>query len=322
MNKEYNSNAKKQEQNIWTKPFVLAVVAIFCCALWGSAFPAIKLGYRWFDIESSASNTQILFAGCRFALAGVLTICIGSVLSGKVLKPQKTSWKKIFILSCFQTSVHYTCFYIGLAHTTGVKSSILNGMNVFLAIFIAAILFRQEKLTVVKVLGSMLGFAGIILINLSDHGFDLDFHLMGEGMIVLSSLCYGMSSALIRVYGKNENSVMLSGYQFAVGGLIMILIGWMLGGRLEVWNKQGILVLLYLAFVSAVAYTLWAMLLRYNDVSKVAIYGCFNPIFGALLSATILQETGQTFGVKEGIALGLVSVGLMIVQGKKGKTHE
>lgn len=321
MSEANRDDLQTKKLNIWTNPFVVAGVAILCCALWGSAFPAIKLGYQWFDIASGASSTQILFAGCRFTLAGILTIVIGSVLAGKVLKPQKTSWRKIFVLSCFQTSIHYTCFYIGLAHTTGVKSSILNGMNVFLAIFIAAILFRQEKLTVVKVLGSLLGFAGILLINLSGQGLDFNFHMMGEGMIVLSSMCYGMSSALIRVYGKNENSVMLSGYQFALGGLIMILIGWLLGGRLNVWNIQGIVILIYLAFVSAVAYTLWALLLRYNDVSKVAIYGCFNPIFGALLSAIILQETGQSFGLKEVTALCLVSLGILIVQGKKGKTH-
>lgn len=321
MSEANRDDLQTKKLNIWTNPFVVAGVAILCCALWGSAFPAIKLGYQWFDIASGASSTQILFAGCRFTLAGILTIVIGSVLSGKVLKPQKTSWRKIFVLSCFQTSIHYTCFYIGLAHTTGVKSSILNGMNVFLAILIAAILFRQEKLTVVKLLGSLLGFAGILLINLSGQGLDFNFHMMGEGMIVLSSMCYGMSSALIRVYGKNENSVMLSGYQFALGGLIMILIGWLLGGRLNVWNAQGIAILIYLAFVSAVAYTLWALLLRYNDVSKVAIYGCFNPIFGALLSAIILQETGQSFGLKEVTALCLVSLGILIVQGKKGKTN-
>ncbi len=310
---------EKKQKGIWTKPVVVACVAILCCALWGSAFPAIKIGYQCFGIESHESATQILFAGCRFTMAGILTILIGSVLSGSFIKPKKTSWKKIIVLSCFQTSVHYTCFYIGLAHTTGVKSSILNGMNVFLAIFIAAILFRQEKLTTVKVLGSMLGFAGILLVNLSEQGLDFDFHLMGEGMIVLSSVCYGMSSALIRVYGKNENSVMLSGYQFAFGGMIMILIGWMLGGRLDTWKGQGIAILVYLAFVSAVAYTLWAILLRYNDVSKVAIYGCFNPIFGALLSAILLQETEQAFGLKEVVALCLVSIGIWIVQGKKGK---
>ena len=304
---------------IWEKPLVVMFVAIVCCALWGSAFPAIKMGYQWFAIPTDDSATQILFAGCRFLLAGILTIVIGSVLTRNFLKPKRTSWKKIIILSFFQTSLHYVCFYIGLAHTTGVKSSILNGMNVFVAIIIAALLFKQEKLTTVKLLASMLGFAGIVLINLNGNGLDFDFHLQGEGMILLSTCCYGMSSALIRVYGKNENSVMLSGYQFAFGGLVMIVVGFMLGGRLIQWNEKGIGILLYLSFVSAVAYTLWALLLRYNEVSKVTIYGFFNPVFGAVLSAILLEEAGQQFGFKEGLALLLISVGIFIVQKVRGK---
>lgn len=309
----------EKNRNIWKNPIIVMLVAVVCCALWGSAFPAIKMGYEWFEIPSNASATQILFAGCRFTLAGILTILIGSLLSKKPLMPGKTSWKKIIILSFFQTSIHYLCFYIGLAHTTGVKSSILNGVNVFVAILVAALIFKQEKLTWVKILGSFLGFIGIVLVNLNGSGLDFDFHLMGEGMILLSTFCYGMSSALIRVFGKSENSVMLSGYQFAFGGLVMILAGIALGGRLEVWTGKGIVILIYLAFVSAIAYTLWALLLRHNDVSKVTIYGFFNPVFGAVLSAIILDESGQSFGVKEVVALLLISIGIYMVQKMREK---
>lgn len=312
-----NTNAStKEKQNILTKPFTVAIVAIICCGLWGSAFPAIKMGYAWFEIPASATSTQILFAGCRFTLAGILTVVIGSILSGKVLVPKRTSLKKIAILSVFQTSLQYFCFYVGLAHTTGVKSSILNGISVFVAILIAALVFRQEKLTLIKILGSALGFVGIILVNLNGFGLDFSFQLLGEGMIILSTVCYGFSSALIRMYGKDENPVVLSGYQFALGGIVMVVVGFMTGGRLGTWSDKGIAILIYLAFVSAVAYTLWSLLLRYNDVSKVAVYGCFNPVFGAILSALILRETGQSFGIKEIIALVLISVGIFIVQRK------
>lgn len=310
------------KQNIWTKPWVVTLVAVFCCALWGSAFPAIKMGYQWFDIAAEASETQILFAGCRFTMAGIIVIIIGSVLSKKILLPKKTSWKRIAILSCFQTSIHYTCFYIGLAHTTGVKSSILNGVNIFMAILISALLFKQEKLTWVKMIGCALGFAGIVLVNLGGSGMDWQFHFMGEGMIVLSTVCYGMSSALIRVYGKEENSVMLSGYQFAVGGIVMMIVGYLLGERLDVWSEKGVIILIYLAFLSAIAYTLWAVLLRYNDVSKVAIYGFCNPVFGAILSALLLQETKQDVGVKQVVALILISIGIYIVQKNQGSKME
>ena len=311
-------NRKDDRKTIWENQIIVALVAIVCCALWGSAFPAIKFGYLWFDIPSDAYATQILFAGCRFTMAGILTLVIGSLLSKKALVPKRTSIKKIAVLSVFQTSLHYICFYIGLAHTTGVKSSILNGMNVFVAILIAVFVFRLEKLTWVKVIGSICGFLGILIVNF-DGNMDFQFRLDGEGLIILSTTCYGISSALIRLYGKNENSVMLSGYQFAVGGVCMVMIGYLLGGRLETWTGNGVLILLYLALVSAVAYTLWAMLLRYNPVSKVTIYGFFNPVFGASLSALFLNENGQIFGMKEIFALALISVGIVMVQKMRGK---
>ena len=305
------------QSTILSRPLIVALLATICCMLWGSAFPAIKLGYRWFDIPAEATGTQILFAGCRFTLAGILTVVIGSILAGKVLVPKKESLKKIAILSVFQTSLHYFCFYVGLANTTGVKSSILNGISVFVAIMIAALVFKQEKLTAVKVLGSVLGFVGIILVNLNGSGLDFSFQIKGEGMIILSTVCYGISSALIRMYGKDENPVVLSGYQFALGGVVMVCIGYLTGGRLQTWSAKGVGVLVYLAFVSAIAYTVWSLLLRHNDVSKVAVFGCLNPVFGAILSALILKESGQSFGIKEVIALVLISGGIFIVQ-KKG----
>ena len=307
----------KDKTTIFAHPFVMALLATMCCLLWGSAFPSIKLGYRWFEIAAEATGTQILFAGYRFTLAGILTVVIGSILAGKVLLPKRESFKKIAILSIFQTSLHYFCFYVGLAHTTGVKSSILNGISVFVAILVAALVFKQEKLTVVKLLGSILGFSGIVLVNLTGAGLDFSFRMQGEGMIILSTVCYGISSALIRVYGKAENPVVLSGYQFTLGGLVMIVTGYLTGGRLEVWTGKGIAIVIYLALVSAVAYTVWSLLLHHNNVSKVAVFGCLNPVFGAILSALILKESGQNFGIKEVIALVLISGGIFIVQKKE-----
>lgn len=82
------------KSTIFAHPVIMAILATICCLLWGSAFPAIKLGYRWFDIAAEATGTQILFAGCRFTLAGILTVIIGSILAGKVLVPKKESLKK------------------------------------------------------------------------------------------------------------------------------------------------------------------------------------------------------------------------------------
>ena len=58
------------KKKILTKPLVVCLLAMVCCLLWGSAFPCIKIGYRLFAIAGTDRPTQILFAGCRFVLAG------------------------------------------------------------------------------------------------------------------------------------------------------------------------------------------------------------------------------------------------------------
>ena len=304
-----------KNKSLLENPTMVVIVAVLCCLLWGSAFPCIKLGYQLFDIPSGDSSSQILFAGIRFTLAGILVILAGSMMQGKLLKPSKAAIPKVLKLCMFQTVLQYIFFYIGLAHITGVKGSIVNAVNVFFTILVSCLLFRLEKLDRQKLIGCIIGFAGVIIVNLGGE-FDMSFTFLGDGFLMISAFAYALSSVLIKIYGKDENPVMLSGYQFAAGGLIMILAGLAMGGRLNVVTFQGILLLLYMAFISAGAYTLWSLLLKYNPVSKVAVFGFCTPIFGVILSAVILGES-TSFQLKTLIALMFVCVGIIIVNYKK-----
>ena len=286
--------------------------ALICCALWGSAFPCIKIGYQMFEIPQDAVATQILFAGLRFTLAGILVILIGSVLSGNLLKINRQNALKILKLSLLQTVLQYLFFYIGLANTTGVKASIIEGVNVFIAIFVASLIFRQEKLTMGKLAGCLIGFAGVVLVNLNGNGLDMSFHLNGEGFIFLSTVAYAFSSVYLKRYSKTENPVLLSGWQFVAGGLVMTIMGLLMGGKITKVTATGIAMLFYLACISAAAYSLWGILLKYNPVSRVAVFGFMNPVFGVILSAFLLGEREQASGIKSIIALILVSIGIYI----------
>ena len=134
-----------ENRNILKNKIVVCGLAILCCLLWGSAFPSIKIGYRLFEIGSGDSMSQILFAGIRFFLAGILAIIFGSLLQKKVLFPKKDSWGMVFKLSIFQTVLQYFFFYMGLAHSSGVKSSIINGMSTFFAILMASLVRKQKN---------------------------------------------------------------------------------------------------------------------------------------------------------------------------------
>ncbi len=299
-----------------TSAAVICILASICCALWGSAFPFVKIGYRLLGISSQSTSSQILFGGLRFTLAGILTILFGSLISKKVLLPSRESIKNILILSLVQTVLQYVFFYIGLSNTSGIKASIIEGMNVFASLLVAGMVYHMEKLTKRKLIGCIIGFVGVILVNVNGDGIDVNFKLTGEGFIILSVIAYAFSSVMLKLYSKKENAISLSGYQFVVGGLCMVLLGFSMGGKVENYSSESIAILIYLACVSAIAYALWAILLKHNPVSKVAVYGFMTPVFGVILSALLLGEQ-KYLGYKCFLALVLVCAGIYIVNKEK-----
>lgn len=300
------------KNNILTKTPVVVIGAFICCALWGSAFPCIKIGYILFNISASDTYTQILFAGIRFIIAGLLALIIGSILSKKILVPHKGSLIKIVRLSMLQTVAQYVFFYIGLAHTTGVRSSIVEGTNVFVAILVASLLFKQEQLTFKKIAGSLVGFSGVVLVSTFGVQITGGNYFLGDLFVFISTFAYAFSSVLLKRYSVEENPIVLSGYQFMAGGLIMTIIGFIFGGRLTVLTLSGLMMLLYLSFVSAAAYSLWGLLLKHNPISKVAVFGFMNPVCGVILSALMLNEC-STIGLASFVSLILVCIGIFIV---------
>lgn len=300
----------KNKVNIMQKLVVVVALATVCDLLWGSAFPCIKLGYQLFQVSANDTASQIYFAGLRFTMAGLLVIVFMSIFKRRLLRPTNIkSVGRICVLSLFQTIMQYILFYIGLARTNGVKGSIIEASNVFIAIFVSSLIFNQEKLTMQKLLGSLIGFVGVIIINL--NGLTLDLNV-GDLCVFFSTFAYAVSSVLLKRYSKEEDTIMMSGYQFLFGGLVMTILGTILGGKLGAFSTQGILLLIYLAFISAMAYSLWALLLSYNPISKVAVMGFLNPVFGVILSAIILKE-GDIINGRSFISLLLVCAGICVV---------
>ena len=301
----------KDKERFFSRPIVVCICAIFCCVLWGSAFPCVKIGYKLFEIDQSSPASLMLFAGVRFTLAGVFVIAFGCATQKKFLAPKPRNIWRVLVVALFQTAMQYTFFYIGLANNTGVKSSVLNGLGVFFTIIIACFIFRTEKFNLIKLAGCILGFGGVIVLNLD--GFSFNFTLLGEGFIIFSGLSSAVAAGFVKVFSKHEDTTALCGYQFLIGGLALIIIGLSFGGRITHIDVGAAFMLIYLAFLSACAFTLQGFLLKYNPVSKVAVFKSTNPLFGALFSAIILNEFDQLLSWFTLLALVLVCAGIFII---------
>ena len=299
---------ENKKMQVCRNPFFFLSAALLCCAVWGSATPFIKIGYKLVLPQQNVPSV-ILFAGIRFALAGVLAILIYSIGRKKLLYPKRQNWGRILKIAAVQTVIQYLFFYIGLANTSGVKGTIFSGSNVFFAILIAALFYHQERLTWRKVIGCLLGFLGIIAVNL--NGLDLNMNFTGDAFVLFSAVSYAFSSVLIKRYSEYEDPVIISGYQFFIGGLTMTVIGIVCGGRVHISDGAGLGVLIYLAFLSAIAYSLWGVLLQYNPVSRITVFSFMIPVFGVLLSTLLLSEESLVAPMQLAVTLVLVCAGIL-----------
>lgn len=293
----------------------LILGCLVSCGLWGSAYPCVKIGYELFGITGSDVASRLVFAGTRFTIAGIMVVVGVSIAQRRALLPAKRDLGAIGILALFQTVLQYFFFYGGLSHAAGVTSSIIGAAAYFFAILFAALIFKTENLTRKAVIGCTIGFAGVVLVNLGGSGdAAFSFALNGEGFILLSSIAGAISTCFIAVLGRTHDSVLLSGWQFVTGGVVLLGCGLAMGGSLcPVSPGPAFTLILYMGFISAMAYTLWSRLLAANPVSRVSIFGFMTPVFGAAMSAVLLGETDAVNPLFALIALALVSAGIVIV---------
>ena len=199
-----------EKQNRLTRTWVVAALACVCCILWGSAIPVIKTGYRILSVDSADTASQIVFAGIRFALAGILVLVFASIREKHMVLPDGKVFRYAIPVCFAQTFVQYFFFYIGVAHTSGVKGGIITGLGNFIAILMACLLVRNEKMTGRKLAGCILGFAGVVIINMAGGSMDMGFRLTGEGFVLIAQLSYGASTVLINIFSQKVSPVILS----------------------------------------------------------------------------------------------------------------
>jgi drug/metabolite transporter (DMT)-like permease len=288
------------------------LLAILCCALWGSAFPAIKSGYALLQVAPTDIASQLLFAGWRFALAGVILLIVAMGMKKPVLAMSGRQAGQVALLGLTQTAIQYVFFYIGLAHATGVKSSIMNATSVFFSVVLAHFIYADDRLSGRKALGCLIGFLGVVVVNLGGGGeFGFDFTLLGEGFIVIAAFVLAGASIYGKRLSRNLDPMVMTGWQLAIGGLILTAAGLAMGGRIRGLDLTSGTLLRYLALLSSVAFAVWSLLLKHNPVGMIAAFNFLIPVFGVSLSAVFLGESMLRWSYL--IALILVCAGIGLV---------
>ncbi len=296
----------------------IVILAALCCLLWGSAYPSIKLGYSLFNINDLGS--KLVFAGYRFTLAGIFILIFELIKNRTLFEFSKKQLCQVTLLGLTQTALQYIFFYVGMSYTTGVRGSIINGTGTFVSIILAHFIYKNDKLSLNKIIGCIIGFLGVVIVNLNGKSLGgTSVTLRGEGFIMIAAIIFAVSA----IYGKRitqtQEPSRVTGIQLFIGGVILTILGVVFGGTLKGFTVVSTCLLIYMALLSSVAFVVWTQLLKYNKVGIISVFNFLIPVFGTLLSGIILGE--NIFDIRILIALILVCYGIFLVYRVKKKSY-
>lgn len=304
-----NLKVSSNSKGIFENKLTVVLLAISCAVAWAFAFPLIKLGINDFKITSNDMASKTLFAGIRFFFAGIIVMITAKLFKMDLRIKGGKNIAIVLLFGFVNTTLNYFFYYIGLSNQSGSRSAVINSLSSFLLIIAACIFIKDERLTVKKIIGCILGFGGILMVNLGGD-FSSQFTFMGDGMLILSAVFSAAGGLLTRAAGKKGDPLVVTGIGLSFGGGIMIAGALLAGGRLTVFSLHGIFMLFCLTMISVYGFSIYNRLLCKNPVGEIAIFNSLIPILGVLLSCIILDEPFKLHYIAAGI---VVSAGICVI---------
>ena len=297
---------------VLNKKWGVALVALIYTFLWGLAFPLVKLCMS--ELSAVRDLDKCLAAGIRFSISGAALSVFAAIKEKRVL-PKRSESTSVVLYGLLGTAVQYAFTYIGLSRVGGGIGAVFDQLCVFFIILFGGLFLKNDCLTAKKIVGCVIGFIGVLAVNTEPSGFT--FSLLGEGMMILAALSQTGAYFIAAKSADKISAVRLVGNGQLIGGILMTAVSLLLGARIPDAQVDGVLLLFALAAISAVAYVLSLLPLRHFPASEVSVYNLLIPVFGVLLSGSVLGEDILKWNYP--ISLILITLGIMTVnyRGKK-----
>ena len=286
--------------------FVVLVVA------WGSSFSVVEVGLGY--------SPPVLFAGVRVLLAGVLLTAVALVWGGDL--NFRRDWRVFAFLAVFNVAlfIGFQTFAV-LYLPSGTAAVLIYLQPILVGVFAWAIL--GEPLTLTKIIGLLLGFAGILAVS-SAGLLDAAGGVTPVGVAcgVASALFWALGTVGFKRYEARISTLWAVGFPFLVGGVALTALGLALESPADIsWTGPLVYSVLYSACVgTGVAWLLFFGLVRAGEASRVAAYIFVVPLAAVVIGALLLDEA---LGPPLLVGAALVVSGIYLVnrtpRGVKGR---
>ncbi|HKP53465.1 MAG TPA: DMT family transporter [Chloroflexia bacterium] len=271
-------------------------------AIWGASFMFIKVGGS--EIEPFA------FVEIRLALAALVMLVISAARKGTLAEIRKR-WLPLTIMGLINCALPYTLITWGEVFINSGLASIYNACAPLWAGALLLFIPSSEKTTVGRLVGLLVGFAGVSLVVSSNlHiGTESVWQWLGQGACLLAALSYAFAGIYGR-YALKGVPVQVSATGQLVSGTLMLmpLAAFQLPQQVPSWQAIGSVVTLAIAGTALASLMYYWLLVRVGATGTLLVTYLL-PVFALIWGALLLHESITLLALL-GLVLVLMGIGI------------
>ncbi len=297
---------RDREANRWVPAFLLLA------AVWGCSFLFIKV---------AVEQVHPVYVTLARVGIGALTLLLIMVVTGHRLPRDRTLWGHLVLIAALANAIPFTLFGFGEQRVSSVLAGIWNATTPLTTLVATLAVFPQERPTRQRVLGLVIGFAGVLTVLGVWRGVG-GAALTGQLMCFGSAVCYGVSFPYIRrfVAGRAESGVSISAAQMLLATAQMAVIAPLIAGRPVAVGSLRLSVILSLcalgAFGTGLAFVLNYRVIRIAGASTASTVTYLLPIFATVAGVVVLGERLTWY---EPVGAAVILLGVAVSQGVPGR---
>ena len=282
-----------------------SALAIFLCVLFGANAVAIK-----FTLTGLGTFTA---AAVRFSIA-VVAIFLWTRFTGQSIRFRKGQAHQLLIISVLFVA-QISLFYVGLSKTFASRGALIVNLVPFLVLLLSHFFTRDDRITLGKFLGILLGFLGILFLFLQNRDIS-DELKTGDMIIFCATLLWACSGVYTKKIIQNYRPFQMVFYPLLFAVPFLYICAFLFDNPMINAPGGGVVAaILYQGLITgSFGFVAWnALLQRYGAVS-LHTFIFIMPMVGVLLGGMLLKEpiTGNIL-----IALVLIGTGIFVSQFKK-----
>ncbi len=288
--------------------FWAAVFTVFICMLFGANAVAIKISLEGIGVFTTA--------GIRFGIASI-TIFLWARITGRSFKIKKEQILQLFVISIVFT-IQLSLFYLGLSKSNASRGTLLANFQPFFTLFLAHFFIPGDQITRRKIMGILMGFAGVAFVFLEKKGVTSDFNT-GDMMILTAAFLWACNAVYTKRIISAFQPFQITLFPMFLSVPLFFLEGILFDHQMIAFVDAKIVgAMVYQSLVTAsFGFVVWNSLLQKYGAVALHSFIFIMPITGVLLGGLIL---GEPITMNILIAMLLIVAGILIIHFKQKKS--